>query len=167
MIAHKHYDPDKVSTHMADKSTARLVISLATAKKLSIKHIDIKCAFPHEDADPNYPIFVKKLPRFDGTLKQDSQYGKLKLNLYGSVAAAFIYFEGVTSHLIQHGYSRSEHDPCLFYRIYPKGSFIIIYINLEDFLKTASSNEIVQKMVKILSSKYDIRDLGESTNFLN
>ena len=53
-----HFDPEKVATFMADKSSIRLLLALAARDDLLIEHFDIKCAYLHELYQHRNPAYV-------------------------------------------------------------------------------------------------------------
>lgn len=111
MVKYQHYDPEEVSTHTTDKTTMRFLLSLAANKHVNLQNYDITSAFTHERIKSKNPIFIRQEPRFYGSLKHEHEYGRLDLNLYGSVMASYIYLEGLAKHFLKHGYTRSDHDP--------------------------------------------------------
>ena len=86
MIPNIHYDPERTTTYMTDKSSVRLLFAIAAAHNLLIEHIDIEAANLHEDFDHSgeKPFYVRQHPRFDGTYKHECKGGKLVKNLYGT-----------------------------------------------------------------------------------
>lgn len=44
MKPHIHFDPNKTTTYMADKSSVRLLFALVAFYKLNLEHIDIEAA---------------------------------------------------------------------------------------------------------------------------
>lgn len=47
MKANVHYDPDKIATYMADRTTIRTLIAVAASNNM-IEHFDITGAYLHE-----------------------------------------------------------------------------------------------------------------------
>ena len=51
MVSHKHYDPSKTTTYMADKTTVRALFAIAETYRMHIEHNEIKSTYVH---DPVY-----------------------------------------------------------------------------------------------------------------
>lgn len=81
------------------------------------------------------------------------KYGRLDLNLYGSVMASYIYLKGLAHHFIANGYRRSEHDPCFFYKYGDNGSYVMAAVTLDDFLVVSSDKTEMEKLNTMLQSK--------------
>ena len=47
MRPHVHYDPSQIAAHMADRTTARLMLNLAAGLDYQTAHFDITAAFPN------------------------------------------------------------------------------------------------------------------------
>ena len=82
MTPRKHYDTDQVTTHMADKTTVRLVLAIAASRNWSLEHMDISSAYLHERFPETKPVYIKQHPRFNGTFKHQGQAGLLIRNIY-------------------------------------------------------------------------------------
>ena len=111
-----HYDPRNISTFTADRSTQRLLPALHATYNMPIEHFDINSAYLHEKYEHDKPIYVKQMPKFDGTFRHNSTYGRLKGNLYGSPAAGYYYNKVLKTFISKQGYQHTEHDPCLYVR---------------------------------------------------
>ena len=150
---------------MADRATIRKIISLAATKKWPIHHFDITAAYLHEKYPKENNVYIKQMPRFDGSFAHPDHIGKLEGNLYGTAPAFHIYFKTLTHHLIKHGYSQSAVDPCLFTKSKDNNT-VSVAISTDDLLTTAPSLEDIMELYHILSRKYNITNLRFPTTYL-
>ena len=114
MRPHEHYDPEKIATYMADRTTIRTLFAIAASMNMRIEHFDITGAHLHEKYKHANRVYVWQPQRFDGTYKHRSTHGELKGNLYGTPAAAHIYSTELHRHLKNHGYQQMRSDTSLF-----------------------------------------------------
>ena len=91
---------------------------------------------------------------------------KLIHTLYGLNRAPKAFYDQLTAFLISHKYQRSEYDPCLFYRLYPKGEHIYFCLHVDDFAIASSSQAPVKELCDILKTRYTITESGNLESFL-
>lgn len=81
MLPRHHYDPDKITTYIADRTSIRLLFPLAAASSLQIEHFDIESAYIHEISEHTTTVYLKHPLRFGGSLKHPCKAGILEGNL--------------------------------------------------------------------------------------
>ena len=165
MTPGKHYDPNQVTTHMADKTTVRLQLPIATSCNWSLEHMDISSAYLHERFPQTKRVYIKQHPRFNGTFKHPGKAGLLIRNIYGTSQAARIYHNGLFKNLTSHGYRPTEADPCLLFKKSHKGT-ILVALNMDDFLSVASTQLMYDDLHTTLTAKYKIKRLGFPAQYL-
>lgn len=160
-----HYHESETASYMADKTTIRSILAFAAATNYPLSHFDITSAYRHEPASTSTTVYVKQHPQFDGSYKHKEKFGVLKRNLYGGKSAAYFYCQGLQSFLKNQSYNQSPHDPLMFFKITSE-SFILLGISGDDFLVTASNQNLIQELLNVLETKYNIKDLGFPTKYL-
>ena len=166
MTPHKHYDPEKTATYMADRSTIRTMFAIAASYNMQIEHFDITGAYLHETYQHNRKVFVWQPKRFDGSYKHTASHGQLKGNVYGTPAAANIYSTKLHAHLKRHGYLQMRSDTSLFTKKEGKHR-IIVGISMDDFLPIATKKSLIDELYTILQKKYTVKRMGRPTSYLN
>ena len=68
--------------------------------------------------------------------------------------------------MIEHGYSRSLYDSCVYYRRLEDGSFILLMLYVDDMLIAAKNPNEVQQLKDQLSREFDMKDLGGARKIL-
>lgn len=82
MFEEFHYDPDNAAAYGAEKTTSRTVLSVARNKKQPTRHINLVSAITADKYNHNEPVFVKRPPRFDGSMADSERpIDRLVLNL--------------------------------------------------------------------------------------
>ncbi len=62
------------------------------------------------------------------------------------------------------GFTQSDHDPCIY--ISGEDDKFIIAVYVDDMILAGSKTDAIERVKKKLSSKFDIKDLGELKYFL-
>lgn len=68
--------------------------------------------------------------------------------------------------MVKHGYNRSPYDCCVYHSKLEDESFIYLLLYVDDMLIAARDMSAIQKMKKLLSSEFDMKDLGSAKKIL-
>lgn len=99
--------------------------------------------------DPNHPTFVCKLHKA----------------LYGLRQAPRAWFSMFSGFLLQQGFIQSQADASLFTKKSPTGiTLVLVYV--DDILLTGSDTSYIADLIKSLSTKFVMKDLGTLSYFL-
>ena len=146
----------------ANAKTINLLLALAAQQGYCLYGLDIFGAFITATIDE--PVYVS-LP--EGVAPDGKpRVWRLKRTLYGLNRAPKAFYDQLTAFLISHGYSRSEYDPCLFYRLYPNGERIYFCIHVDDFAIAASSQAPIRELCDLLKTRYTITESDNLESFL-
>ena len=85
---------------------------------------------------------------------------KLKRSLYGLKQSPLQWYKRFDSFMLSHGFKRSKFDSCVYIK-HVNGSPIYLLIYVDDMLIDAKSRVEIVKLKKLLSSKFDMKDLLE------
>ena len=165
MKAHVHFEPNHTAAHLADKLTVRLIFAIIASMQLHAEHFVISSAFPYEKYEYEKDLYVKQYPRFDKTMKHPHPTGKVILNVYGTPSGGYYYLNGATKFLKANGFKQSHNDPCIFIKVIGN-CFIIVCLNIDDFLVAAKKRELIDTLFKALAKKYKIERLGFPQTYL-
>ena len=109
-------------------STIRLMLALSLTEKLIARQVDFVLAYPHADVETE--IYLELPAGYEQFLPPNANprdYVLLLIkNVYGLKQAGRTWFQFLQQHLIQRGYTPSEHDPCLFSN---GTTVLIVYVN--------------------------------------
>lgn len=140
-----HYDPEQVTTYMADKTTVIILVAIATSRNWTLEDLDITSAYLHERFPHTEPAYIKQHPRFDVTIKNPCKEGLLIRNIYGTPQALPIYHTGLSNSPTSHGFKPTEADICIFFEKSHQ-DLILIAINIDEFLSVASIAGLQDKL---------------------
>jgi len=63
-------------------------------------------------------------------------------------------------------YTRSHYDPCVYYNKLPGGEYIYLLLYVDNMFIASKSRSAIDKLKKDLSSKFEMKDLGEAKKML-
>ena len=84
---------------------------------------------------------------------------KLKKSLYGLKQSPHQWYRGFDSFMLLHGFKRSDYDSCVYIK-FIDGSPIYLLLYVDDMLIAAKSRKEITTVKKLLSSEFDMKDLG-------
>nr|GEZ28084.1 zinc finger, CCHC-type [Tanacetum cinerariifolium]GFA14512.1 zinc finger, CCHC-type [Tanacetum cinerariifolium]GFA63391.1 zinc finger, CCHC-type [Tanacetum cinerariifolium] len=124
--------------HVARISTIRLLLALAAINGLVIHQMDVKTAFLNGDLDEE--IYMKQ-PKGFVMPGHESKFDDVVLS---------------------NGFSLSQADKCVYSKFDVSGKGVIICLYVDDMLIFGTDQDQVNKTNEFLSSKFDMKDIGEA-----
>ena len=91
---------------------------------------------------------------------------KLKKSLYGLKQSPRQWYKRFDSFMLLNGFKRSEYDSCVYIKIV-EGSPIYLLLYVDDMLIAAKSRKEITTVKKLLSSEFDMKDLGAAKKILS
>jgi hypothetical protein len=143
---------------VANRTTLRLVMSLAATMDLELQQMDVCTAFLNASLSESEQMFMK-LPGGELT---EGEVVKLQKCLYGLKQAPREWNIVINKFLVSLGYKRCKMDPCLYVKTDKSSglfSFILLYV--DDLIIGSSSIDNMKNIKKQLSAEYDMKDLGD------
>ena len=154
MILHIHFDPEKTTTYIADKTTVRILFALAasfnvhtantyTSKQpISMKHSATQDANQYTYANTRVST---------GHSNINTMWESSTKDIYGTPGAGHKHLSAIFKLLQQHKFIQSEADMCLFHRRTTK-HIIIISVCMEDFTVTSTLKQLQKTFATILTT---------------
>ncbi|UYV60584.1 hypothetical protein LAZ67_1001594 [Cordylochernes scorpioides] len=154
-------DYEETFAPIVKHSTIRAFLAASVYKGMQVIHLDVKTAFLHGDLDKE---LYMELPEGLHT-KQTNEVCKLKKEIYGLKQAGRSWNTKIASTLIKNNFKQSIVDPCLFTKNEENHSiYLILYV--DDMLLATDSEIIIQNTVKTLEKEFEIKNLGDPTQFI-
>ncbi|WVZ83522.1 hypothetical protein U9M48_030663 [Paspalum notatum var. saurae] len=148
---------------VARMTTIRVLLSLAVSYGLIIHQMDVKTAFLNGELQEE--IYMEQLDGF--VVKgQESKVCKLLKSLYGPKQAPKQWHEKFDTTLTSAGFAVNEADSCVYYR-YGGGKGVILCLYVDDILIFGTYIDVINEVKSFLSTKFDMKDLGEADVILN
>jgi Reverse transcriptase (RNA-dependent DNA polymerase)/Integrase core domain/GAG-pre-integrase domain len=149
-------DYEEVFAPTAQQATLRIMLAHASAANLNVEQLDVRTAFLNGDLSNE--VYLKLPSELGGKI------WRLHKALYGLKQAARAWHEKLREQMIKHGFTPSQHDPCLFFR--GDGEWrVYIVIHVDDALIFGKPHAGA-KAKQSVSQMFDIKDLGPVRYFL-
>jgi hypothetical protein len=129
----------------------KLLFCLAIIFNMIVVGVDVKGAFLYPDLPKDQDIYVLLPKQLTGSPK----YWKLKKTLYGLGDSPRYFYEDCSTLLIANGYTKTQADPCMFYKR-DNLNFVFVIVHVDDFLIGATIQYMVDDVIKVLQSRYEI-----------
>ena len=165
---HEHYDPDNLSSPVADRDAIRLSLALAAMHGYDAHHWDLDSAFLHEPFNDNNTLYTYQPQRFDGSFKYPGYIGKITGNIYGARQACHIFTKGLSRHLRLQNFTQLSSESCTYHLTNPDNTsqFVFCVVTIDDFLVISNNSTLRQHVKQHIQSKYSLKDLGPVRHIL-
>jgi hypothetical protein len=149
------FDYDETYAAVSRSSSWRVLLAMAALKGWKIRQADITTAFLYGPID--HEIYAELPEGFE----QDGKVCKLKKSIYGLKQAPKIWWETLSSKLVDMGFRQLAADPC----VYTDGK-VIIDVHVDDLLLLSATDSKIDQVVLMLSKSFKVKDLGGASRFL-
>lgn len=149
-------DYDEVFAPTAQHVTLRVLLATASSSNLAIDQLDVKTAFLNGELSGE--VFLKLPPELGGKV------WRLHKALYGLKQAARAWFAKLRDAMIDHHFTPSKHEPCLFFggqgtdRVY-------VMFHVDDAI-IVGNRPAVDRAKGSVACMFEVKDLGEARHFL-
>jgi hypothetical protein len=136
-------DYNETFAPVANFTTIRTMLAVAALKGYTVHQLDISNAYLH--ADVTEEIYMKQPEGFEKKGNNGIELVcKLKKSLYGLKQAARNWNEYLNKWLINHGFTRSQVDPCLY--TYSKDNiYLALAIYVDDIISITNNSKFREK----------------------
>ena len=149
-------DYDEVFAPTAQHVTLRVLLATASSQELELDQLDVKTAFLNGELSGD--VFLKLPPELG------SKVWRLHKALYGLKQAARAWFAKLRSSMLEHGFTPSKHEPCLFFRGCDKDR-VYMMVHVDDALITGARHA-VDEAKRSLAAMFAVKDMGPARHFL-
>lgn len=143
-------------------STLRTFLAHVAQNKLHLHSMDVVTAFLQGGLDEQ--VYIEAPPGFN--FEGDHRTAKLHKALYGLKQAPRAFYKHMKRELEKLGFAASVADPALFIKCTESGT-VLILTYVDDFQIAAESLQMIESVKRQLHDAFEIRDLGETNEFLN
>ena len=131
---------------------------MASIHKLIVHQMNVKTTFSNGDLDEE--IYLDQ-PEGFVVQGQESKVCKLRKSLYDLKQAPKQWHEKFDNTLISNGFVVNESDWCV-YNKFSGDSGVTICLYVDDMLILETDIDVIKSTKNILSSNFDMKDLGEA-----
>ena len=137
------------------RSSSIKTLLIAAANDWEVKQFDIKTAFLNASLDRE--VFVEQPHGF----AKGNKVCRLRKALYGLKQSPLLWFETISAHLRQYGWTPIPGDECVFQN---HDALIVIYV--DDLAVAAATSEQIDSVAANLASAFEVTDLGDIHYYL-
>ena len=153
-------DYDETFAPVAKFQSIQLILSLAAIHDLELHQMDVKTAFLYGRLDEE--VFME-MP--EGYAEGKGKVWKLLRSLYGLKQAPRSWYRQLDTYLQSLGFTQTISDHSVYVRKDEEG-LIIVGVYVDDLTIAASNLDTLARFKTALSSKWNMKDLGELTYIL-
>jgi hypothetical protein len=134
--------------------------------------MDVDTAFLYGAMEEEDPLVFCQLPETIDIplelahLPRDQLCGQLQRSLYGLKQASRKWYFTLLQHLHDLGFIASQSDTCLFHKIDPSGHPIWIAVFVDDLVISSPSSDAINTFKADMSSRFNMKDMGQLKNVL-
>ncbi|RVX02271.1 Retrovirus-related Pol polyprotein from transposon RE1 [Vitis vinifera] len=159
------YGIDYIETFapVAKLNTIRVLLSLVANLDWSLHQFDIKNAFLNGELKEE--VFMTLPPGFCKE-KEETRVCKLKKSLYGLKQSPRAWFDRFAKVIKNQGYQQGQSDHTMFFKQSNDGRMTILIVYVDDIILTGDNTGEVERLKKVLATKFEVKDLGQMRYFL-
>ena len=151
----------RIASEVAQTPTIRTIIVIASAMGWKLHQMDVNITFLSGIIEEE--VYIKQ-PKGLIVHKKYSHICKLKKEIYGLKQAPRPWCGRIDRYLVNLGFTKSDADPNLYYKIENNEPLILVlYV---DDLFLAGNQKLTEWCKKKLASKFEMKDLGLMHYFL-
>lgn len=137
-------------------SSIRTLIAIAAIYNLEIHQMDVKTAFLNGNLEEE--IYMEQPEGFIAPGKE-KKVCRLVKSLYGLKQAPKQWHQKFDEIMLSNGFKINECDKCVYTKNTQNG-YVIVCLYVDDILIFGSNNDMIKSTKRILTSKFDMKDLG-------
>ena len=144
-------------------NTVRVLLFIAARNDWSLHQMDGKNAFLNGEL--NEEVYMQLPPGFEENLSMDKMCKLLK-SRYGLKQSPLAWFDRFSRAIRMDGYSKGQSNHTMFYRHLNGGGVIILIVYADGIIIIGSNEAEIQRLKGVLSTEFEVKDLGKLKYFL-
>ncbi|KAL9273201.1 Retrovirus-related Pol polyprotein from transposon TNT 1-94-like protein, partial [Drosera capensis] len=156
-------DFEEIFSPVVKMTSIRTVLGLVAGLNLELEQLDVKTAFLHGDLEEE--IYMVQPEGFEVKGKEH-KVCRLRKSLYGLKQAPRQWYKKFDSFMTSHGYQRFKADPCVYFKRFTNGKFLILLLYVDAMLVTGQDAQMIAMLKKELSKAFDMKDMGQARQIL-
>ncbi|RVW85315.1 Retrovirus-related Pol polyprotein from transposon TNT 1-94 [Vitis vinifera] len=156
-------DYNEVFSPIVKHKSIRVLLAMVSVFNLELDQLDVKTAFLHGNLEEE--IYMRQPEGFVDSEKSD-HVCFLKKFLYGLKQSPRQWYKRFDAFMVSHEFMRNQYDSCVYFKTLPDGSFIYLLLYVDDMLIAAKNRAEINKLKQLLSSEFEMKDLGAAKKIL-
>ncbi|GJS04151.1 putative ribonuclease H-like domain-containing protein [Tanacetum coccineum] len=155
-------DYDEVFAPVAKIEAIRLFLAYASFKDFVVYQMNVKSAFLYGKIEEEF--YDYQPPRFEDPDFPDRVY-KVEKALYGLHQALRVWYETLSTYLLDNRFQRGKIDKTLFIKR-DKGDILLVQVYVDDIIFGSTKKSLCTEFEKMMHKKFQMSSIGELTFFL-
>ncbi|GJX24266.1 putative ribonuclease H-like domain-containing protein [Tanacetum coccineum] len=155
-------DYDEVFAPVARIEAIRLFLAYASFKDFVVYQMDVKSAFLYGKIEEE--VYVCQPLGFEDPHFPDKVY-KVKKALYGLHQAPRVWYETLSTYLLNNGFHKGQTDKTLFIKRH-KDDILLVQVYVDDIIFGSTKKEMSVEFEKLMRDKFQMSSMGELSFFL-
>ena len=151
---------NEVFSPVVKHTTIRLMLSMVVELDLELEQLDVKTAFLHGNLEER--ILMEQPEGYS----EGNKVCLLQKSLYGLKQSPRQWNLRFDKFMKAHNFKRSDYDSCVYFKCYGEGKYVYLLLYVDDMLVAAKDLKEVEKVKKILSTEFEMKDLGPAKRIL-
>ena len=153
-------DFDRIFSTVVKITTIRVVLAIAAARDYNLTSIDVQQAFLQGKLDED--LYMQMPPGLPSRSSDGRRIVcKLDRSLYGLKQAGRVWWQLLTSFLLDWGFKQSAIDVCLYTYTSPTGSILWLLVWVDDTIIVDDDEALRERFVADLGKRFPIEDKHE------
>ena len=152
-------DYNETFSPVSCKDSFRIIMALVAHYDLELHQMDVKTAFLNEDLEEN--VYMAQ-PKGFVMLGSEKLGCRLKKSIYGLKQASRQWYLKFDSTIKKFGFKKNIENNCVYSKFKDR-KFIFLILYVDDILLASSDVSLLLETKKILSSNFDMKDLGKAS----
>ncbi|GJX59699.1 putative ribonuclease H-like domain-containing protein, partial [Tanacetum coccineum] len=155
-------DYDEVFAPVARIEAIRLFLAYASFKNFVVYQMDVKSAFMYGKIEEE--VYVCQPLGFEDLEFPDKVY-KVEKALYGLHQSPRVWYETLSTYLLDNGFQRGQIDKTLFNKRI-KSDILLVQVYVDDIIFGSTKKVLCTDFEKLMHKKFQMSSMGELTFFL-
>nr|GEV45452.1 putative ribonuclease H-like domain-containing protein [Tanacetum cinerariifolium] len=158
----KGIDYDEVFTPVARIEAIRLFLAYASFKDFVVYQMDVKSAFIYGKIEEE--VYVCQPSGFEDLDFLNKVY-KVEKALYGLHQAPRVWYETLSTYLMDNGFHKGQIDKALFIKRH-KDDILLVQVYVDDIIFGSTKKELSAEFETLMHDKFQMSSMGELSFFL-
>lgn len=160
----KGVDYEETFSPTANLSSVRVLMQKVVQDDMLVHQMDVKTAYLH--APINEEIYIQQPEGFETESSETNKLVyRLKKSLYGLKQSGRNWNQTLHDYLSSCGFRQNIADHCVYSKE-TESEKVIIIVWVDDLLIAANNENVLSGVKEMLSSKFQMKDLGKLNHFL-
>ncbi|GJR77842.1 retrovirus-related pol polyprotein from transposon TNT 1-94 [Tanacetum coccineum] len=155
-------DFEESFAHVARLEAVWMFIAYAAHKNITIFQMDVKTAFLNGPLKEE--VYVSQPEGFIDPEFLDHVY-RLKKALYSLKQAPRVWYDKLSSFLIEHGFTKGVIDPTLFTRRHGE-DILLVQVYVDDIIFRSTNPDFSKRFANLMKNNFEMSMMGELKFFL-